>query len=210
MTICGPDDRGSARSNCVSKVVSAAAAAALIGDGMVVSVSSSSGLGCPDAVLAAIGERFDAEGAAARHHDAASDRRRRHVRHQGHRPPRQAGPAQEDAVRLLSVRPVEFRAAADLEDDRRQFGRGLQRPVRHPVRHASRGRRQAAGRADQGRARHLRRSAPPGLRHERRGQRADRLGAAIRRRGMAVFPFDRAERRDHPRHHRRRARQPHL
>ncbi|TIT81777.1 MAG: acyl CoA:acetate/3-ketoacid CoA transferase, partial [Mesorhizobium sp.] len=33
-----------------------------IKDGMVVSVSSSSGLGCPDAVLAAIGERFDAEG----------------------------------------------------------------------------------------------------------------------------------------------------
>ncbi|TKB88751.1 MAG: acyl CoA:acetate/3-ketoacid CoA transferase, partial [Mesorhizobium sp.] len=33
-----------------------------IRDGMVVSVSSSSGLGCPDAVLAAIGERFDAEG----------------------------------------------------------------------------------------------------------------------------------------------------
>ena len=29
---------------------------------MVVSVSSSSGLGCPDAVLAAIGERFDSEG----------------------------------------------------------------------------------------------------------------------------------------------------
>ena len=46
----------------MSKVVTAAAAAALIKDGMVVSVSSSSGLGCPDAVLAAIGERFDAEG----------------------------------------------------------------------------------------------------------------------------------------------------
>ncbi len=41
-----------------NKVLSAAAAAALIGDGQVVSVSSSSALGCPDAVLAAIGERF--------------------------------------------------------------------------------------------------------------------------------------------------------
>ncbi|TIM93485.1 MAG: acyl CoA:acetate/3-ketoacid CoA transferase, partial [Mesorhizobium sp.] len=46
----------------MSKLVTAAHAASLIKDGMVVSVSSSSGLGCPDAVLAAIGERFDAEG----------------------------------------------------------------------------------------------------------------------------------------------------
>jgi len=46
----------------LSKVVSAAQAASLIRDGVVVSVSSSSGLGCPDAVLAAIGERFDTEG----------------------------------------------------------------------------------------------------------------------------------------------------
>lgn len=45
----------------MTKVVSAARAASLIGDGMIVSVSSSSGLGCPDAVLAAIGKRFDAE-----------------------------------------------------------------------------------------------------------------------------------------------------
>ncbi len=45
-----------------SKVVTAGAAAARIEDGAVVSVSSSSGLGCPDAVLAAIGARFDAEG----------------------------------------------------------------------------------------------------------------------------------------------------
>ena len=39
-------------------VLKAAEAAALIPDGAVVSVSSSSGLGCPDAVLAGIGERF--------------------------------------------------------------------------------------------------------------------------------------------------------
>ena len=46
----------------MSKVTTAAEAARLIGDGAVVSVSSSSGLGCPDAVLGAIGARFDAEG----------------------------------------------------------------------------------------------------------------------------------------------------
>ena len=45
-----------------SKIVSAEAAAARIPDGAVVTVSSSSGLGCPDKVLAAIGARFDAEG----------------------------------------------------------------------------------------------------------------------------------------------------
>ena len=36
--------------------------ARLIPDGAIVTVSSSSALGCPDAVLKAIGERFDAEG----------------------------------------------------------------------------------------------------------------------------------------------------
>ena len=43
------------------KIVSAAEAAKIIPDGAVVTVSSSSGLCCPDAVLKAIGERFDAE-----------------------------------------------------------------------------------------------------------------------------------------------------
>ncbi len=46
----------------MSKLVSAAEAAARIPDGAVVTVSSSSGLGCPDLVLRAIGERFEAEG----------------------------------------------------------------------------------------------------------------------------------------------------
>ena len=53
--------------------------AALIKDGMTVSVSSSCGLGCPDLVLQAIGERFDAEGHPREPDDAAPDRRRRHV-----------------------------------------------------------------------------------------------------------------------------------
>jgi len=44
------------------KVISAAEAARLIPDGVVVTVSSSSALGCPDAVLKAIGELFDSQG----------------------------------------------------------------------------------------------------------------------------------------------------
>ena len=44
------------------RVLSAAEAAALIPDDAVVTVSSSSGLGCPDAMLAAIGERFGSVG----------------------------------------------------------------------------------------------------------------------------------------------------
>ncbi len=44
------------------KVVSMEEAAARIQDGAVVTVSSSSGLGCPDKVLEAIGDRFDREG----------------------------------------------------------------------------------------------------------------------------------------------------
>lgn len=44
------------------KLISADTAAALIDDGAIVTVSSSSGLGCPDAVLQAIGERFAATG----------------------------------------------------------------------------------------------------------------------------------------------------
>ena len=47
----------------MSKIVTAARAADLIADGAIVTVSSSSGLGCPDAVLQAIGERFDRVGA---------------------------------------------------------------------------------------------------------------------------------------------------
>lgn len=45
-----------------AKIVTARQAAARIPDGCVVTVSSSSGLGCPDKVLEAIGERFAREG----------------------------------------------------------------------------------------------------------------------------------------------------
>ncbi len=46
----------------MSKVLTAEEAADLLPDGAVVAVNSSSGLCCPDAVLAAIGARFDATG----------------------------------------------------------------------------------------------------------------------------------------------------
>jgi propionate CoA-transferase len=45
-----------------SKIVSMEDAAARIEDGAVVTVSSSSGLGCPDKILEAIGDRFEREG----------------------------------------------------------------------------------------------------------------------------------------------------
>lgn len=46
----------------MSKLVTPAQAAVRIADGAVVTVSSSSALGCPDRVLEAIGDRFEAEG----------------------------------------------------------------------------------------------------------------------------------------------------
>ena len=47
----------------MSKVTSAEEAVKHVKDGAIVAVNSSSGLCCPDAVLAALGERFDKEGA---------------------------------------------------------------------------------------------------------------------------------------------------
>ncbi|WP_137154206.1 CoA-transferase [Rhizobium sp. FKL33] len=46
----------------MNKLVASAEAVSRIPDGAVVTVSSSSALGCPDLVLAALGRRFDAEG----------------------------------------------------------------------------------------------------------------------------------------------------
>jgi propionate CoA-transferase len=46
-----------------NKVITARQAASLIQDNDVVSISSSSGLGCPDLVLKGVGERFEEEGA---------------------------------------------------------------------------------------------------------------------------------------------------
>lgn len=46
----------------MKKVITASQAAVLVRDCDVVTISSSSGLGCPDKVLAAVGERFEREG----------------------------------------------------------------------------------------------------------------------------------------------------
>jgi len=54
--------RSSGRGGARAKVVALDEAVALIPDSATVSVSSSSGLGCPDAVLRALGERFAASG----------------------------------------------------------------------------------------------------------------------------------------------------
>jgi propionate CoA-transferase len=64
-----------------NKVITADQAAELIFDNAVVSISSSSGLGCPDKVLKAIGERFDREG-SPKNHIPQPYCRRRHVWHQ--------------------------------------------------------------------------------------------------------------------------------
>ena len=45
-----------------TRFVSLSEAAALIPDGATVAVNSSSGLLCPDALLRAVGERFDQQG----------------------------------------------------------------------------------------------------------------------------------------------------
>ena len=63
----------------MGKLVTAAEAVARIADGAVVTVSSSSALGCPDLVLKALGERFRGRRPSARPHHAAPDRGGRHV-----------------------------------------------------------------------------------------------------------------------------------
>ena len=176
------------------KVISASDAARLIPDGAIVTVSSSSALGCPDAVLAAIGRPLRRRGASAQHHHAASDRRRRHVGHQGHRPSRQARLSRARSGGLLSVGPVLRRAAGDLEDDQRQRDPRLQRAVGHSLRHASRGRGEAPGRADQGRHGHLRRSGARGLRDEREGAGGADRQPASRSRARTGCSFRRSRR----------------
>ena len=107
------------------KVISAADAARLIPDGAVVTVSSSSALGCPDATLAAIGARFDAEGhprnITTLHPIAAGDmwgvKGVDHIAKSGLPCARSRG--------LLSVGPLFRRAAGDLEDDHERRDPGL-------------------------------------------------------------------------------------
>ena len=108
----------------MSKHISLETAAALIPDGAIVSVSSSSGLGCPDLMLKAIGQRFDETGHPQKlttlHPIAAGDmsgiKGVDYIAKQ---------PAEEDRRWLLSLGTVERRTAADLADDRQRGGRRL-------------------------------------------------------------------------------------
>ena len=138
--------------------------------------------------------------ASAQHHDAASDRGRRHVGRQGRRSYRQTGLSRARDRGLLSLRPILGRAAGDMEDDHRRRDPSLQRAFRHPVRHPSRGRSQEAGRPDQDWHGHLRRPGPRGLRDERKGRGgADRQTREFRWRRLAVLSNDHAGDRDHSR-----------
>ena len=156
------------------RVLTADDAAALVPDGAVVTVSSSSGLGCPDAVLAAIGRRFresgHPRGLTTLHPIAAGDmwgvKGIDHLAQDGclariiagSYP---SGPSSAEPPAIWRM----------ITDDRIP---AYKRAVRHPLRHAPRGRRQAPGRLHQGGPRHLRRSRPRGLRHERPRPRASR------------------------------------
>jgi len=118
-------------------VLTADQAAGLIPDGATVTVSSSSGLGCPDAVLAAVGRRFDETGHPRRlttlHPIAAGDmygvKGIDHIAKEGLLAKVLAGSYPSGRLR---------RASRHLADDHRQCRSGLQHSVRHPVRHAPR------------------------------------------------------------------------
>ena len=195
----------------MKKVITAAQAAALIRDNDVVSISSSSGLGCPDKVLAAIGERFDREGAPAKSDHAAPDRRRRHVRHQGHRPHREAGPAVTRHCRLVPERPVVAADAAiwHMIVDNQIAAYNMPSGILFDM-HRDAAARRPGVLTKVG----LDTFVDPDLQgcamNDAAADAADRAQGALRRRGVAVLPGHRAERGDHPRHHRRRARQPDL
>src|SRR5271169_6351145 len=62
MEVAQPPAKTRADAMARPRVLTASEAVGLIPDGATVTVSSSSALGCPDAVLAAIGARFEAEG----------------------------------------------------------------------------------------------------------------------------------------------------
>ena len=115
------------------KVISASDAARLIPDGAIVTVSSSSALGCPDAVLAAIGRTVRDRWSSAEPDDSPPDRGRRHVGSEGYRPLGEGRVPRPGIGRLLSVRPIFRRAARNLEDDHWRRNPGLQRAIGYPV-----------------------------------------------------------------------------
>ncbi len=194
-----------------SKIITAAAAASLIEDGMVVSVSSSSGLGCPDLMLKAIGERFDREGhprdLTTLHPIAAGDmsgiKGVDHIAKKGllkkiiggSYP---SGPSSAEPPLIWQMIGNEEVAAYNVPSGI-MFDMHREAAAKRPGVLTKVGLDTFVD------------PVAPGLRHERQGRRrADRQEDRLRGRGLALFPGDRAAGRDHPRHHRRRARQPHL
>ena len=173
----------------MSKIKSAAEAAALIPDGAIVAVNSSSGLCCPDAVLAAIGERFRQEGAprglTMLHPIAAGDMfGTKGIDHLaqtglistiigGSYP---SGPSSAEPPLIWQMLGRNEVAAYNVPS-------GIMFDIlREAAGNASR-------RADQGRTGNLRRSRSRRLRHERRRQaKADRQEGAVRGRGVALLP----------------------
>jgi acyl CoA:acetate/3-ketoacid CoA transferase len=131
----------------MSKITTAAAAVAFIEDGATVAVNSSSGLCCPDAVLAALGERYAHEksprGLNMLHPIAAGDMfGTKGVDHLA----AHAGMIDTIIGGSYPSGPSSAEPPADLADDQQERGRGLQRAVRHRLRHAARSCRQS-GRA---------------------------------------------------------------
>ena len=194
----------------MSKLVTAAAAAALIKDGMIVSVSSSSGLGCPDAVLAAIGERFDAEGSPKNlttlHPIAAGDMYGiKGIDHLakpgllkrtlcGSYP---SGPSSSEPPQIWKMIGDNSVAAYNVPSGI-LFDMHREAAAKRPGVLTKVGLDTFVDPRHQGCA--MNEAANEPIVSVR----------AVRRRGMALFPGDRASRVDHPRDHRRRARQPHL
>jgi propionate CoA-transferase len=128
----------------VTKQKSAAEAVALIPDNAVVAVNSSSGPLLPRRGARRLGRGSTATGAPRNlttiHPIAAGDLfGTKGVDHIA-KPGLLAG-----RRRVLSVRPDERRAAADLADDRRQRDPGLERALGHRLRHAARGARHRPG-----------------------------------------------------------------
>jgi acyl CoA:acetate/3-ketoacid CoA transferase len=177
------------------KVISASDAARLIPDGAIVTVSSSSGLGCPDAVLKAVGERFDSEGhprnITTLHPIAAGDmwgvKGVDHIAKPGclarviagSYP---SGPSSAEPPEIWKMITGDAIPAYNVPS-------GILFDIHRE-----------AGRPDQDWHGHLRRPGPRGLRDERKGRGgADRQAREFRWRRLAVLSNDHAGDRDHSR-----------
>ena len=180
------------------KIVSADDAIAIIRDGDTVSCSGFVGIGTPEELIEALERRFlETQGAARPHAGVRGGAGRR----QGARaqPARARGPGQARDRRPLVARAQarrSWRPTTCIEAYNLPLG-----VISHLFRDIGRAPRRHA---DQGRAAHLRRSAP----RRRQDQRAHHRGPGARdgdrRRGVAVLQDLPDQRRVDPRHHRRR------